>query len=119
MEVRVSRVLSEYYGYARREADELIQEGRVTLNSRPAKSGDLVSREDVVELDGVAIPLKGIFRTVSREQAQKRSAEQFGKAKHYEKQYEENYNPKSRALRKGRKNEWKKRTGKNTEWLDD
>lgn len=120
MKVRVSRILSEYYGYARREADEIIQEGRVTLNGRVASSGDKATREDVVEMDGSAIPLKGIFRTLSREQAQREASDHFGKAKHSERAFEEEWNnPKSKELRKGRKNWNKPRRGKNDLWRDD
>lgn len=117
MKVRISRILSEYYGYARREADEILHEGRVTLNGQVAASGDKAERDDRVELDGSAIPLKGIFRTLAREQAQQESVAHFKRAK-YEEEPAHRTNPKSKELRKGRKNERMKRRGKNDEWTD-
>ena len=51
-EVRLNKFLSESGACSRREADELIAEGRVTVNGKPAIVGTQVSETDDVRLDG-------------------------------------------------------------------
>jgi 23S rRNA pseudouridine2604 synthase len=51
-EVRLNKFLSESGACSRREADELIAEGRVTVNGKPAVVGTQVSETDDVRLDG-------------------------------------------------------------------
>lgn len=117
MEVRVSRILSEYYSYTRKESEEYLREGRVTVNGNVVGIGDKATITDRVELDGVLIPLKGVFRLVEREQAGKVVGERFGGVKMEENHFRDE-SAKSRGLRKGRKNENKKPRGKNF-MLDD
>jgi 23S rRNA pseudouridine2604 synthase len=50
--VRLNKFLSESGACSRREADELIAEGRVTVNGVPATLGTQVSETDDVRLDG-------------------------------------------------------------------
>jgi len=50
--VRLNKFLSESGACSRREADELISEGRVTLNGVPATLGTQVNDGDEVKLDG-------------------------------------------------------------------
>jgi 23S rRNA pseudouridine2604 synthase len=50
--VRLNKFLSESGACSRREADELIAEGRVTVNGVPAALGTQVSEGDDVRLDG-------------------------------------------------------------------
>ena len=50
--MRINKFLAEQGVASRRGSDELIAEGRVTLNGKQAKPGDDVSPTDVVELDG-------------------------------------------------------------------
>ena len=69
MEIRISRILSEYYDYTRKESEEFIRQGRVTLNGEKVNVGDKATLNDVVELDSVRVPLKGIFKKVKQEQA--------------------------------------------------
>lgn len=114
MEVRISRIVSEYYEYTRKDSEELIREGRVTLNGRVATIGEKASADDEVALDGSNIPLKGLFRKFAREAAERETGAKFGKHKEEESRYADN--PKSRQLRKGRKDEHKKRRGKNYEF---
>jgi len=52
LEVRLNKFLSESGACSRREADELIAEGRVTVNGKPAVLGTQVSETDEVRLDG-------------------------------------------------------------------
>ncbi|HEX5060209.1 MAG TPA: 23S rRNA pseudouridine(2604) synthase RluF [Kofleriaceae bacterium] len=52
LEVRLNKFLSESGACSRREADELIAEGRVTVNGKPAVVGTQVSETDEVRLDG-------------------------------------------------------------------
>ncbi|MDD7437323.1 MAG: S4 domain-containing protein [Bacteroidales bacterium] len=113
MEVRISRIVSEYYEYTRRDAEELLRQGRIKLNDQIAGIGDKASVEDIVTLDDVVIPLKGLFRKFSREAAERQIGEKYGIHKSEERNYSDN--PKSRDLRKGRKDNRKKRHGKNYE----
>jgi 23S rRNA pseudouridine2604 synthase len=50
--VRLNKYLGESGQWSRREADELIEEGRVTINGKPAKLGVQVQPGDEVKVDG-------------------------------------------------------------------
>lgn len=113
MEVRISRIVSEYYEYTRKDSEELIREGRVTCNGKVVSIGDKAGADDEVALDGVTIPLKGLFRRFAREAAERETGARFGKHRDEESRYSDN--PKSKELRKGRKDDRKKRRGKNYE----
>lgn len=52
---RVNRYLAECGVCSRREADKLIEEGRVFINGRKARNGDKVGEKDSVELNGKQI----------------------------------------------------------------
>jgi 23S rRNA pseudouridine2604 synthase len=52
MHVRLNKYLGESGQWSRREADELIAEGRVTVNGKPAKLGVQVESADEVKVDG-------------------------------------------------------------------
>ena len=54
--IRINKFFTAQGACSRREADKLIQEGRVTINGRLAVLGDSVSPQDVITKDGVAIP---------------------------------------------------------------
>lgn len=112
MEVRISRILSEHYGYTRKEAEEYIRQARVTCNGEVVIIGDKATVTDQVELDGVRIPLKGVFRAVERESAGREVGARY--RSHPDDEEREHLNAKSKDLRKGRKNEFAKRKGKNT-----
>ena len=112
MEVRISRILSEYYEYTRKESEQYLREGRVTRNGQTVGIGDKATAEDEVALDGASIPLKGIFRKIQREAIGKESTQAFNRDKAEDKAYADN--PKSKFLRNGRKNENKHRHGKNS-----
>ncbi len=113
MEVRISRIVSEYHEYTRKEAEELIRQGRVKLNGEIADIGAKAEVTDEVCLDDVAIPLKGLFRKFSREAAEKQTGEKYGSHNKEDQAFFDN--PKSKDLRKGRKDKDKKRHGKNYE----
>lgn len=113
MEVRISRIVSEYHEYTRKEAEELLRQGRIKLNGTIADIGAKAEVDDIVTLDDVAIPLKGLFRKFSREAAERQNGEKFGSHKNEDQSFVDN--PKSRDLRKGRKDNRKKRHGKNYE----
>ena len=52
---RVQKVISNL-GYAsRREAERLIQEGKVFINNQKANLGDKVSNHDIIKIDGVIL----------------------------------------------------------------
>ncbi len=51
-EVRLNKYLSEAGVCSRREADRMIQQGLVTVNGRKAVTGERISQEDRVEVNG-------------------------------------------------------------------
>lgn len=112
MEVRISRIVSEHYDYTRKEAEEYIRQGRITRNGQVVTIGDKASINDDIELDGVRIPLKGIFKKLEREAVGKETGNRF---RQNDDEYRDAFNPKSRDLRKGRKNEFApQKKGKNS-----
>lgn len=50
--MRINKFLAEQGIASRRGSDEIIAEGRVSINGKTAKAGDEVTPSDVVELDG-------------------------------------------------------------------
>jgi 23S rRNA pseudouridine2604 synthase len=54
--IRINKFFTQHGICSRREADRLIEAGRVTINGRAAKLGDLVAAGDVIARDGQAIP---------------------------------------------------------------
>ncbi|MCE7072661.1 23S rRNA pseudouridine(2604) synthase RluF [Dyadobacter sp. CY327] len=54
--IRINKYISETGFCSRREADKLVEQGRVSLNGRTAVLGDKASAEDEVKIDGK--PLK-------------------------------------------------------------
>jgi 23S rRNA pseudouridine2604 synthase len=53
--MRINKFFTEQGICSRREADRLIQDGRVTINGQTAKLGDQVGYHDVVARDGLVI----------------------------------------------------------------
>lgn len=54
--IRINKFFTAQGACSRREADKLIEEGRVTINGRVAVLGDRVGSQDVVTKDGLAVP---------------------------------------------------------------
>jgi 23S rRNA pseudouridine2604 synthase len=54
--IRINKFFTEHGVCSRREADRLIEAGRVTVNNIVAKLGDQVSVDDVIARDGQVIP---------------------------------------------------------------
>ena len=52
---RINKFLSEVGYCSRRQADALIDQGRVYVNRKPAKMGMKVSEVDMIEVDGEKI----------------------------------------------------------------
>jgi len=50
--MRINKFLAEQGVASRRASDQLVEDGRVTINGKRAKAGDNVEADDVVELDG-------------------------------------------------------------------
>ena len=50
--MRINKFLAEQGIASRRGSDEIIAEGRVSINGKTAKAGDEVTPSDIVELDG-------------------------------------------------------------------
>ena len=49
---RINKFLSEVGYCSRRQADGLIEQGRIYVNKKPAKMGMKVSEDDIIEVDG-------------------------------------------------------------------
>jgi 23S rRNA pseudouridine2604 synthase len=54
--IRINKFFTQHGICSRREADRLIEAGRVTINGRTAELGDQVAVGDVIARDGEAIP---------------------------------------------------------------
>ena len=56
MEERLQKIISRYGVASRRQAEVLLQEGRVRVNGNTVKLGDTADeREDVIEVDGIRL----------------------------------------------------------------
>ena len=53
--IRINKYLSEAGICSRREADRMIEEGRITVNGKKAESGQKVSLEDEVCADNIPV----------------------------------------------------------------
>mgnify|MGYP000927039259 FL=1 len=58
MEIRLNKFLAEKVGLSRREADNLIVDGKVLVNQRPAVLGARISETDEIMCDGKIISTK-------------------------------------------------------------
>ena len=54
--IRINKFFTAQGACSRREADKLIEEGRVTINGRVAVLGDRVGPHDVITKDGLTVP---------------------------------------------------------------
>lgn len=54
--VRLNKYLAHATGISRREADNLIEQGRVSINGKPAELGSRVQEHDLLAIDGRAVP---------------------------------------------------------------
>jgi len=57
--VRINKVFTEKF--SRREADRIVEAGRVTINGRVAKPGDSVDLKDFVKLDGKKVNFPAVL----------------------------------------------------------
>ena len=56
MEERLQKIMSRYGVASRRQAEKMLEEGRVRVNGNTARLGDTADdREDVIEVDGVRL----------------------------------------------------------------
>ena len=55
---RINKFLSKFGSFSRRQADKLINQGRVTINNKNAELGYLVKENDIVKVDGEKIKSK-------------------------------------------------------------
>jgi 16S rRNA U516 pseudouridylate synthase RsuA-like enzyme len=53
--IRINKFIRETGFFSRREADKAIEDGRVTINKKTAKTGAMVNELDLVHLDGELI----------------------------------------------------------------
>ncbi|MBA2253287.1 MAG: pseudouridine synthase [Nitrospirales bacterium] len=54
--MRINKFFTAQGACSRREADTLVEEGRVTINGRVAVLGDRVDPKDIIAKDGLAVP---------------------------------------------------------------
>lgn len=63
--IRLNRYLAQSTGLARRKADEAIGEGRVKVNGKPGKTGQvIIPGKDKISLDGKPVEHKRRFTTI-------------------------------------------------------
>ncbi|MCB0700244.1 MAG: 23S rRNA pseudouridine(2604) synthase RluF [Chitinophagales bacterium] len=62
--VSINKFISSTGFCSRREADDLIEQGRVTINEEPAHKGDRVSPKDTVAIDGENLKVKKTQQTL-------------------------------------------------------
>jgi len=55
MEERLQKILSRYGAASRRQAEQMILDGRVRVNGNTARLGDTAEDGDVIEIDGVRL----------------------------------------------------------------
>lgn len=58
--MRINRYLAQASGVSRRQADDLIANGRVLVNDRPAETGQQIKEGDSVTVDGQTLKLEEI-----------------------------------------------------------
>ncbi len=56
--IRINKYLSEIGYCSRRQADKLIEQGRIMINSKEAVMGYKVQKDDVIHVDGEKIKQK-------------------------------------------------------------
>ena len=56
--IRINKFLGESGFCSRREADTLVEQGRVTVNDIPAEQGMKITLNDQIKVDGKLINLK-------------------------------------------------------------
>ena len=61
MQTRINKYISETGFCSRREADKLIEQGRVTINGLKPEMGTKVNPEDSIEIDGKPLKAKQAF----------------------------------------------------------
>lgn len=87
MEQRIQKILSHYGVASRRQAEQMILDGRVRINGNTARLGDTALEDDVIEVDGVRLRKapprvyimlnkpRGYVTTLSDEQGRKNVSE--------------------------------------------
>lgn len=76
MNIRINKLLSDLGLGSRREVEQLVRDGRVTINGLRATLSDVVEQEDTVLLDDEELPVEDIMREYIAEQKM-RIAEQL------------------------------------------
>lgn len=111
MKLRINKLISDAGLGSRRDVEEFIKAGRVRINGKRARLGDMVEPTDVVLFDEVDLPVKDLIREhASLEKLQAREREQQGRPRTKDKAAERaesqriKASPKSAALRKTSKN---------------
>lgn len=62
--ISINKFISSSGFCSRREADDLIDQGRVTINEEYAQKGDRVSSKDIIAIDGETLKIKKAQQTI-------------------------------------------------------
>ena len=60
-QIRLNKFLAERLGYSRREADELIQSGKVTIDGKPAEIGARIDKNSKVCYNNKIVPFETAY----------------------------------------------------------
>ncbi len=111
MKLRINKLISDAGLGSRRDVEGYIRAGRVKINGRKARLGDMVEETDVVLFDEVDLPVKELIKESKAEsklnhKEQVKQAKRKNKTKGEERAESQRLqaSPKSAALRKTSKN---------------
>lgn len=63
--IRLNKHLAHYYGYSRRQADQLIENGRVTVNGETASLGSRITQGDAIAIDKKPLKPNNAITTIA------------------------------------------------------
>lgn len=104
MSIRINKFISEAGLGSRREADSIVQQGRVTINGKRARLTDSVDAKDVVALDDIELPVRDLLLEIQAEDAYNDAIDRRKRAKEEKAQKRDRVSSKSASLRKSSKN---------------
>lgn len=73
MEIRLNKLISEAGVCSRREADQFIETGRVTVNGKVARMGQTISENDEVAVDGEKLNVARLALLIKEEKQEESS----------------------------------------------
>lgn len=110
MKIRINKIISDVGLGSRREVENIIRSGRITINGKQANLGDMIGVNDIVLLDGLDLPTKELVqehlalkKVLDYEQAKQNRPKKKSKQEERAESQRLQHANKSAALRKGRK----------------